>query len=165
MPRDENTRGVLGLRLSHLSEHEAVRQSILTRVRDNEEDPLAVARSITATVNNEDLYFDLLQDDKDLFVANLNKLLPEPPRGGDRYSTEVGNSDNSEARQHDWDVWDERLQNDPNLRSQLRSAVIEVLTRNQPVRVSGEGGTQAAVVARGDGEPELVFRVPPQDLA
>jgi len=166
MPRDVNKRGVLGLRLSYISEHEAVRQSILSRVRDNQEDPLAVARSIMVTVDNDDLNFDLLGDDKELFIENLNKLLPQSPQGGDRYSTEVGDIDTSAAREHDWNVWEEHLQNDANLRDQLRNGVIEVLTRNEPVRVSGEGGTQpAVVVAQSEGEPKLVFQVPPQNLA
>jgi hypothetical protein len=165
-PLDPTTR-VLGLRLTYLSRHEGVRQTILERVQNGGEDVRAVARSISVTIQEDGqnvvLTFDVLGDDKSVFVENLNRLVPGPPAEGDSYSTAVGDYDEPERRNHDWSVWDESLTDDAELSQQLRDAVIEVLTHNQPVTVYGENAEQMEVDARDSGDPQLVFRVAPQD--
>lgn len=158
MPLAPGKKRILGLRLSFLSESEAVRQTILDRLQAGE-DTRAIMRDLTVTLNPGEVHFDLLADERDQFVVKLNTLLPDPPPGGDRYANEVGDDDVSESRQHDWDVWDQHLSSDPALRQQLREAILEVLGHNQKISVYGELRDQMGVDARNSGDPHLVFQI------
>src|SRR5438132_12522050 len=115
---------VLGVRLSYLSWHPGVRQFILQRLYDGQ-NILEIIRDI----NVDGVHVDVVGDEKDAFAAELNDLIPgadKQPGAGDQYANEA-QADTQFNREHRWDWWLKKINENPALVDALRTAVRQVL--------------------------------------
>ena len=80
-------KGVLGLRMDYLSRSPAVRDHVVRRLRDDQEDPFVVAASINIPGVGP---INVFTDKKAEFVAKLDALLQEDPTPPDPYSRRSG---------------------------------------------------------------------------
>lgn len=154
---ERKRKGVLGLRLSHLSRHQTVREHIRQRMADGE-DLLVIVRSIAV----DGRVIDVVGDDKDPFADHLEAL---ENGAGDAYLSEVGQKDKPNQREHDWNWWVDRFQEKPELRGELDSATNTVLGYEANVDVYGLFERPTSVQSKDTGNPQLVFQVEDQLVA
>jgi hypothetical protein len=106
-------------------------------------------------LNVDNVSIDVHKDSLEVFVANLNSLMPGL---GDRYAIEPGLEDTELERDYLWGEWESSLNPGGEHRQKLRDAVEHLLGRDGPVDVTGEYKGNKRDVLKEDSPKRLIFR-------
>ena len=152
-PEERKRKGVLGIRLSHLSRQPEVRRHIRDEVAAGK-DLIEIVKKMV--IGEQEI--KLVEDEREMFAGHLDTLIAGT---GSSYLADVGDKDTSDNRNHDWDWWMKGFRDIPGLRAQLDTAVGTVLGFDQDVDVSGLfKDNTTAVLSKDSGYTELIFQVP-----